>query len=165
MNPRNFKLEYKALMRTVVTPVFKAEGFENRGQSFRRLRGSIYQYVTFEGHRRNDASSFSFTGNLSFLHATPAVEADFWCDDPAAWVGSKRMGFLTDGVDQWYRLEDLGAEDMTALMRATLLETVLPSLQDLRSADDVQAFLTAIDDRNRQRGLRLSSPFAMTRAT
>ncbi|MDR7150547.1 hypothetical protein J2W49_002505 [Hydrogenophaga palleronii] len=159
MDLRNFKLEYKTLMRTVVTPLFKSEGFENRGQSFRRLRGSIYQYVTFEGNRRNAASSFSFTGNLSFLHATPAVEADFWCDDPTAWVGSKRMGFLTDGVDQWYRLEDLCAEDMATLMRATLAETVFPSLQDVCSADDVQAFMVAIDDSNRQRGLRLPSPF------
>ena len=138
--PRDFKAEYKRLLRDAIMPPLKAAGFEVRGQqSFRRPMGEVFQYLVFEGSRSNGKDAFSFAGNVSFQHHAPATLADFWCDDPAMWIAGARMGYLTHGLDHWYRLERHAPEDLAALVAHDLTQLVLPSLATVATADEAKA--------------------------
>lgn len=135
--PRDFKAEFRQLLRHTIAPPLKAAGFEVRGQqSFRRHMGEVFQYVSYEGSRSNAKDSFSFTGNVSFMHFTPATLADFWCDDRATWIASERMGYLTHGRDHWYRVEDHSPADLAALVAHDLTQIVLPRLATVATAGD-----------------------------
>ena len=138
--PRDFKAEFKHLLRHTIAPPLKAAGFEVKGQqSFRRPVGEVFQYLVCEGSRTNGKESFAFTGNLSFQQVAPATLADFWCDDPALWIAGGRMGHLTHGRDHWYRLENHSPEALAALVAHDLTEIVLPRLAAVATADDVRA--------------------------
>ncbi len=138
--PRDFKAEFKQLLRHTIVPPLKAAGFEIRGQqSFRRPVGKVFQYLSYEGSRSNAKDGFSFTGNVSFQHLAPATQADFWCDDPAMWIVGMRMGDLTHGRDHWYRLEDYRPEALAALVAHDLTQTVLPRLAMVATASDAMA--------------------------
>ncbi len=134
--PRDFKAEFKQLLRKTIVPALKAAGFEVRGQNFRRPVGEVFQYLGFEGSRSNGPQVFWFTGNLSFVQLTPATQADFWCDDPALWITGMRLGYLTHGRDHWYRLEDHSPADGAALVAHDLTQIVLPRLATVVTAND-----------------------------
>lgn len=143
--PRDFKADFKQLLRHTIVPLLKAAGFEARGQqSFRRPVGEVFQYLGYEGSRTNGKDSFAFTGNVSFQHVAPATLADFWCDDPAMWIASMRMGYLTHGRDHWYRLEDHGPQALAAMMAHDLAQIVLPRLATVATASDAKALMLTL---------------------
>lgn len=144
--PRDFKADFKQLLRHTIVPLLKAAGFEARGQqSFRRPVGEVFQYLGYEGNRTNGKDSFAFTGNVSFQHVAPATLADFWCDDPAMWIAGMRMGYLTHGRDHWYRLEDHGPQALAAMMAHDLAQIVLPRLATVATASDAKALMLTRD--------------------
>lgn len=139
---RDFKAEFRLLLRHTIAPPLKAAGFEVKGQqSFRRAVGEVFQYVVYEGSRSNGKEAFAFTGNLSFQQVAPATLADFWCDDRSLWIAGGRMGHLTHGRDHWYRLEDHTPEALAALVAHDLTQTVLPRLAGVATASDARALV------------------------
>lgn len=142
--PRDFKAEFKQLLRHTIAPPLKAAGFEVKGQqSFRRPVGEVFQYVSYEGSRSNGKDSFGFTGNVSFQQVAPATLADFWCDDPALWIAGLRMGYLTHGRDHWYHLEQHSPQALAALVAHDLTQIVLPRLAAVATARDATALKKA----------------------
>jgi len=140
--PRDFKAEFQQLLRHTIAPTLKAAGFEAKGQqSFRRPLGEVFQYLTCEGSRSNGKDSFGFAGNLSFQRLAPATQADFWCDDPAMWIAGGRMGYLTHGLDHWYRLEMHSPQDLAALVAHDLTQIVLPRLAAAGTASEARALI------------------------
>jgi hypothetical protein len=100
---KDLKKELQVLIKKEIKPLLEAQGFESQGQSFRRIVDKkIIQYLSVTGSRHNDPENFSFTLELSFMRWSPAAEADFWLDDPKAWILGTRFGDLTHGRDHWY---------------------------------------------------------------
>lgn len=139
------------ILKEVITPAFKEEGYRTIGQTYYRVQGDCCMTVKIQSSHFNSAA----TGNTFWFHieAFPKETSREQLKEWNSWGSSSihessllpdcgylhpyrnALGYCIDGYKN-YVPQDMDIEDIKERIGSDLREVILPQLDEIKSLDD-----------------------------
>lgn len=127
---RDFKVEFDNLIKEVIAPILKENGFKKKASNFYKPSHDLIQVVNVQKSKWNSKDNISFTFNIGFF--SPVIFLEIW-DRPIPDVPKNydcfmhlRPGLITHKRDKWYELNKKVKYDQLAIeIKSYLQDSVI----------------------------------------